>query len=571
MSNSNSPRPILARPAFWIFLLGMTASILAGLKTSPRWEVKSAPIEEGAVVDAIPIPESASSLWAARGSTLSEVPEVDGEPISKELIKPRDGEGLIELTAARHWGVFSLLPAFFAVAMCFALREPISALACGVISSSLVMARWDILNDSLIPAIGTAKGATILILYLWLLGGMLGIWARSGAARAFADWASRTLVRGPISAKLVTWFLGIIFFQGGTLSTVLVGTTVKPIADRQKVSHEELSYVVDSTASPIAILLPFNAWPVYVQGLIFLPGVAFLATDTDRIKFFFGAIPLSFYAIFAVLFTLLLSLEKLPFVTKGMRESIRRARAGEGLDRPDAQPLAAPDFGNDDPPYKPSVAEFLIPLGLILGIAIGTYIVLDSPKVLWAFGIAMLTSLFIALVRGMRLVDAIQAIVDGMKGVVGGSVVLLLAVALGLLSQQVGAGVFLAELLGDSIPTFALPAILFVVAIFVAFSTGTSWGTFALGFPLGLPLALAAAQGAGIENTHLYVSICFAAILNGAVFGDQCSPISDTTVLSSLSTGCDVMDHVKTQLYPSCVAASLAVVLWTVMATFFVG
>ena len=118
---------------------------------------------------------------------------------------------------------------------------------------------------ALIPAIVKGGGVGIIILYLWLLGGILGLWARSGAAQAFADWASRRLVRGPISAKLVTWALGIIFFQGGTLSTVLVGTTVKPIADRQKVSHEELAYVVDSTASPIAILLPFNAWPAYVS------------------------------------------------------------------------------------------------------------------------------------------------------------------------------------------------------------------------------------------------------------------------------------------------------------------
>ena len=454
--------------------------------------------------------------------------------------------------------------------MCFALREPISALACGVISSSLVMGRWDVLNESLIPAIGTAKGATILILYLWLLGGMLGIWARTGAAKAFAVWMSRTLVRGPISAKLVTWFLGILFFQGGTLSTVLVGTTVKPIADEQNVSHEELAYVVDSTASPIAILLPFNAWPVYVQGLIFLPGVAFLATEADRLKFFFGAIPLSFYAILAVLFTFLLSIEKLPFITKGLKESIRRARAGEGLDRPDAKPLATPDFGTEKPPYPPSALEFIIPLLLILGVAIGTYIGLGSPKVLWAFGIAMTVSLFIALIRGMALSAAIGAIVDGMKGVVGGSVVLLMAVALGLLSSEVGAGVFLAEFIGGAIPIVLLPAILFFVSVFVAFSTGTSWGTFALGFPLGMPLALAAAQSAGIEAPAFYLSICFAAILNGAVFGDQCSPISDTTVLSSLATGCDVMDHVKTQLFPSTIAAVTAVIMWTALTAFFV-
>ena len=467
---------------------------------------------------------------------------------------------LVEISAQRHWGAFSLIPAIFALTMCFTLREPISALACGVVSSALVMGDFDITGAALIPAITKGGGVGIVILYLWLLGGILGLWARSGAARAFAEWASRNLVKGPVSAKLVTWCLGIIFFQGGTLSTVLVGTTVKPIADRQRVSHEELSYVVDSTASPIAILIPLNAWLGYVASLIFIPGVAFLATEADREKFFFSAIPLSFYAILAILFTLLLSIDKLPFVTRGMKESIRRARAGEGLDRPDAKPLAALDLGSSkEPPYPPRVLDFLLPLFLILGIAIGTFVWLGSPNVHWAFGTAMLVSFFTAIVRGMPLTSAIDAIIDGMKGVVGGAVVLLLAIALGQLSRAVGAGVFLSELLGEAIPLVWLPAILFAVSIFMAFSTGTSWGTFALAFPLGLPLALAATQAAGVEDPTFFLAICFATILNGAVFGDQCSPISDTTVLSSLSTGCDVMDHVRTQLFPSCVAAALAV------------
>ena len=149
----------------------------------------------------------------------------------------------------------------------------------------------------------------------------MGIWSKTGAAQAFAEWMTKNFVRGPKSAKLVTWLLGVIFFQGGTISTALVGTTVKPLADKNKVSHEELSYIVDSTASPIASLLPFNAWPAYVQAFIFVSGVPFLMTEQDRIMFFFKSIPFSFYSILAIMGTFLLCFDVKLFVGDNLKKS----------------------------------------------------------------------------------------------------------------------------------------------------------------------------------------------------------------------------------------------------------
>ena len=147
------------------------------------------------------------------------------------------------------------------------------------------------------------------------------MWSRTGAALAFADFMTRHFVRGRISAKLVAWFLGIIFFQGGTVSAVLVGTTVKPISDQNQVSHEELSYIVDSTASPVAALLAFNAWPGYVQGFIFVAGVPWLATESQRVSFFFQSIPYSFYSILAILATLALSFGDNAICWRGAKKS----------------------------------------------------------------------------------------------------------------------------------------------------------------------------------------------------------------------------------------------------------
>ena len=438
----------------------------------------------------------------------------------------------------------------------------------------------------LIPSLATTSSAALLLLYLWLLGGLMGIWSRTGAAQAFAEFITVRFVRGPRTAKLVAWMLGVIFFQGGTVSTVLVGTTVKPIADKERISHEELAYIVDSTASPIASQLAFNAWPGYVQAFIFVGGVSFLATEADRIAFFFSSVPFCFYAIFAVLGTFLLSVEKPPFLGKRLAAAMERSRSTGQLDAEGAQPLSARELQASNVPegYTPHVLEFFLPLFTLIGIAIVTFIIFDSPNVQWAFGAALLLAAGMALAKGMSLTTLVSGIHDGLKGVVLGSVILLLAVTIGGISQETGGGIsqetgggisqetgggiFLVELLGQSIPYFLLPVLLQLMTMVIAFSTGTSWGTYAVAFPLAMPLAWAVATGQELAYPELFMTLCFAAVMDGSVYGDQCSPISDTTVLSSVCTGCDLMDHVKTQIPQASVAAGLAAICWTVVAYF---
>jgi Na+/H+ antiporter NhaC len=399
----------------------------------------------------------------------------------------------------------------------------------------------------------------------------MGIWSRTGAAQAFADFMTKHFVSGPRSAKLVAWTLGVVFFQGGTVSTVLVGTTVKPLADKNNISHEEMSYIVDSTASPIASVLAFNAWPAYVQAFIYIPGVAFLATEADRISFFFKSIPFSFYGIFAVLGTLLLSLDVTRFSGSGMRAAHKRARETGKLDAPGASPLSSKELQASNVPkgYNPNVLEFFVPLVLLISIAVGTFLVRGSPQVNWAFASALLVSALVALFKGMSLGNVIEGFGDGLKGVVVASVILMLALTIGAISQEAGGGLYLVELLGRRIPFWILPVCLQVLTMIIAFSTGTSWGTYAIAFPLALPLAWTIAQSQGLENPVLFMSVCFAAVLNGSVYGDQCSPISDTTILSSMTTGCDLMDHVKTQIVPATFAAAIAGILWTATVILF--
>ena len=242
----------------------------------------------------------------------------------QQWITNKNGE-LTLLVPAFHFGLWSLLPAFLTISLCLITREPLTALLGGIVVGAVMLGKFDLTGSVLIPSLSTEGAISLLILYLWLLGGLLGLWTKTGAAQAFAHYMTEHFVRGPRSAKLVTWFLGIIFFQGGTMSTVLVGTTVRPLADKAKVSHEEMSYIVDSTASPIAAVIAFNAWPAYVQALIFVPGVSFLATESDRIAFFFSSIPFSFYGMLAVIGTLLLSLNITVFAGKRIRQARERA------------------------------------------------------------------------------------------------------------------------------------------------------------------------------------------------------------------------------------------------------
>ena len=473
-----------------------------------------------------------------------------------------------------HYGFWSLVPPVVALVLAFALREVISALFIGIVLGGVISGRLNIVQEFLIPSIGSPEYGLILVVYLWALGGLIGLWTRTGGALRFAQWAGAKMVRGPRTAKLFTWILGLIFHQGGSISTVLTGATARPISDDNRVAHEELAYIVDSTGSPAATLIPFNVWPIYVGGLV--AGTVPIIPDAAAGRvFFFQAVPFNFYAILAVLFTLLFALGIGPASWfRKLNAARERARDTGQLDRPGAEPLAAEELTNVRPPkdYEPSLLDFFGPMALLLGVAIIPFIYtfwilgLDDPTlpIAEAFLLAVLGGFAIALARGMRLQDAIDGFVDGCKGVTIGAIVLGLAVTLKEVADAVGTAPYVVETVGGWIPPVALPAGLLLMGMFVAFSTGTSWGTYAVLFPVALPLAWA------VLPDPFFLTLCFAAVTGGSVFGDQCSPISDTTILSSLVSGCDLMDHVLTQIPPALIAAGLAGVGYTLLALFVV-
>ncbi len=484
-----------------------------------------------------------------------------------------------------HFGFWSVLPPAVAIILAFVTREVISSLFIGIVLGGIISGKINIVQEYLIPSIGSESYAIILLVYLWALGGLIGLWTRTGGAQTFAEWAGRKMVRGPLTAKFFAWLMGMVFHQGGTVSTVLTGTTVRPITDRHRISHEELSYIVDSTASPAATLIPFNVWPIYVSGLV-VGTIPLIQTPNDGIQFFFRAIPFNFYAIFALLFTLLFSLHAMPFmpgrlwgniplvVGRKMSDAIRRSRETGKLDRDGAEPLAAEELTviRVAEGYKSSLIDFFGPIGTLLGVAIVpfvyTYWVLgsESPSfpIAEAFMLAVLAAITIALLKGMSLRNVMGAVVDGCKGVTIGAIILALAVTLKSVADSVGTAAYIIDATSGFLTPVILPALFLVLCMVIAFSTGTSWGTYAVVFPVALPLAWS------IQPDPLFITLCFGSVIGGSVFGDQCSPISDTTILSSLATGSDLMDHVYTQIPLALTAAGLAAVLYTIIAAFVI-
>ncbi|MCP4006220.1 MAG: sodium:proton antiporter [bacterium] len=464
--------------------------------------------------------------------------------------------------------VLSLLPAAVTIALAFATRQVIASLFAGVLTGGLVFyletgdpSKANPITSFLFPSIGSKNYAQILLIYLWSLGGLIGLWEKTGAAAHFAKTVGSRFARDRRTSLVSAWLLGVVFHQGGTVSTVLTGSTVKPIADKHKVSHEELAYVVDSTASPVATLAAFNAWPLYVAGLV-AGTIPLFPDDLSGARFFWSSIPFNFYAWFAVTSTLLLSLGALPWIGSGMRRARERSINHGLLDADDAKPMLVvePEPTIESTGYSASLVDFFVPIGVLLGLAIIPYYLLDESWINEAFMCAVLSAMLIAGARGMPLPEVLDGFLRGCQKMTIGAIILGLAVTLGTVSKQLGTAAYVVQLVGSGFPPVLLPAALTLLCMGIAFATGTSWGTYAVVFPLAMPLAWA------LNPDPEYVRVCFGAVLGGAVFGDQCSPISDTTILSSMFTGCDMMHHVNTQIPLALTAAILGMLCSTIAA-----
>lgn len=462
-------------------------------------------------------------------------------------------------TIIGHWP--AILPPLLSIGLAIVTREVHLSLFLGLWLGYGLLAGdpFSGLADTLDAIVGvlTDAGDARVVLFSALVGGVIALTQRSGGVGGLIDWlARRSLVSTPRAAMLLSSLIGILVFVESSITSLVNGAVCRPIFDRLKVSREKLAFICDATAAPVCILIPLNAWGAYVTNLLTKEGVA------DPIDVFVASIPLNLYALvtvgFVLVYTTWLGKDFGP-----MRLAEKRVRETGALHGPNASPLIDPALTElDAPAGKPRRASsFVLPIAtMALMMPLGLYVTGDgdmlkgsgSKAVFWA----VLASLFVALLlpvaqRVLTFRDARDTAWRGIGSLVPLAALMILAFALGSLAKKLGTGAFVADSLAADLPGTLVPAAIFAIGSFISFATGTSWGTFALLMPLALPLA---------EATGVPLPLALAAVLSGGVFGDHCSPISDTTLVAALASGTDLVDHVKTQLPYALTCGAIALV-----------
>ncbi|MDX1493594.1 MAG: Na+/H+ antiporter NhaC family protein, partial [Longimicrobiales bacterium] len=491
----------------------------------------------------------------------------------------------------------SLIPPLVAILLALVFREVVTAVFAGVWLGALALAGFDalaatgrVIDAFVVPSLADPSNAAIVVFSL-LLGGMVGLISRNGGTLGIVE-AVAPLASTPRRGKLATWAAGMAIFFDDYANTLIVGNTMRPITDQLKIAREKLAYLVDSTAAPVAALVPVSTWVGYEISLIDsgfaiaaqqTPAAAEVLTGLSPFGVFVQTIPYLFYPLLALFFVVLTSATDRDFGP--MLTAERRASSGGGLYRPGAT-LAVDTSGEIMEPaegaprrwYNAGIPVITVVLVVLVGLYLSGRAVVgpEAPlrevfgeadpfaTLLWGSLAGVLVAIALSLgQRLLTLTQAVDALVGGMRAMMIAMIILTLAWSLGSVTEVIGTSDFLALLLSDRFPIQLMPAVVFIASAATAFATGTSWGTMAIMLPVVIPLTVTLGgpdvYPGGPMDAVLLGGI--ASVLAGAIFGDHCSPISDTTVLSSTASACDHVDHVRTQLPYALVVGLVGIVL----------
>ncbi|RDY29671.1 Na+/H+ antiporter NhaC family protein [Romboutsia weinsteinii] len=452
-----------------------------------------------------------------------------------------------------HFGILSLLPPLVAIIMAVFTKNVIISLFTGTLVGVTILSGYNpivsvksLIGDYFFEQLTDGYNAGVLVLLVFI-GGFIALMETSGGAHAFAQKVTK-FINTKTKAQISAWFGGIIIFFSDLGTPLIIGPIFEPIFDKLKISREKLAWIIDSTASPVAVLVPFIGWGVYVMGLIQKEFEALSITQSDFTAFI-KAIPFQIYPILALVMIPLIAFTKLDFAA--MLRAERRVETTGKLHWDTSNPQRKSEKLSDIEVKNAKASLVIVPLIVLFVTLFGMLIPLGFPfkKIDGSeFRIALTTGyLFAAIVLMVLMVyyktkkfsEIFSIYISGMQKMMYVSITLILAWSLGSVIKNLGTANYIIQVLQGNIPGFLIPAILFILGACVSFSTGSSWGTFAIMMPLAIPMAVSL-------DASIYV--CIGAVLSGGLFGDHCSPISDTTILSSTGAGCDLIDHVKTQL-----------------------
>jgi len=460
---------------------------------------------------------------------------------------------------AANYGVLSLLPAFIALVLAFITRDAIFSLLIGILVGVVISGQ-----NILFGFTGLAQDALGNADFIWVImievfvGIMVAYFQESGAVKAFTEIVGKKTLKQR-GAQILAWLLGIFIFFSDYFSPLYVGTVMRNITDKARVSREKLAYICDSTSAPVCTIIPFSPWGVYMAGLLIGTG-AFVDKNLAT-RAVVNSVPYNFYGILAVAMVGLIALGIVPDYGPMKKAEDRARETGKVIDD-GAKPLLGKELTAIEP--KEGIRanlfiNFFAPALIIISITLGTYIATGSAKTLEGFVAAVAFQFVTMLVQKMAtLQELIETAVEGIKGVLSAILILALAYCINSISGRLGTADYVISITESWITPTLLLLFTFLIGAFISFFTGTSWGTYAILTPIVIPLAMELTGGE--VNSLIYASI--AAILGGGCFGDHCSPLSDTTILSSLAAGSDHMDHVKTQMPYALTAAGVSAVLY---------
>ena len=465
-----------------------------------------------------------------------------------------------------QYGFWSVVPPILTIVLALVTKNVFISLLIGIFTSSMVLcggAPLTGLNDTFYSFIHTfeSNGNTITLISFLLIGALIYLIEKSGGVEGFTDvmLKKRALIKTKRGANIFTWLLGIIIFTSGSLSCMVTGSVSRPFNDALKVPHEKSAFIVHATSTPWCVLFPLSGWLAALAGYLTSGGVP----ENEAISVLLRSIPLNFYCILAVFGTLAVSLFRINIGP--MRKAEERADKTGALDNPGRggafnEETAAP--GN----AKPRVLNMFLPMGVLIAtiLAVLTITGKGNPtqgagmqSLLWGCILAVLTICILCVAQKQFSVDeVINEMFKGMGTMLPVAGILLFGFTMGNLVKSLDTGNYLTSVFMGVLSPALLPALSFLLCMILSFATGTSMGTMAIMSVICLPMAI---------SMGISIPLVAGAVFGGSIFGDHSSPISDTTIMSCATTGCDIIDHVKTQMPYVLIFAAISLVLYAVL------
>jgi len=496
-----------------------------------------------------------------------------------------------------NYGILSLVPPLIAIVLAFKTKQVLPSLFTAILVGATIIAGGNVftgfsqtITKYIAGSVASEWNAGIIVFDIGL-GGMIGIVAKSGGAKAIAEWLA-TKAKNARSGMVATWAMGLLIFFDDYSNTLLVGTTMRPLTDKLRISREKLAFLTDSTAAPVASMALISTWIAYEMGLL-RDAFAAIGVEANIYSVFIQSIPFRFYSLIMVGFVLMIAATGRDFGP--MLKAERRARFEGKVVADGSTPLASKELTDmhikEGTPLR-AINAIVPVLTVIVMVIVGLYVsgrsaviggdnveliaqVKNSPfsflvirdiigsanaavAMMWASFTGSIVAFVMVLAQKiLTFEETMEAWIDGAKSLVIAIFVLVMAWGIGSMAKDLGTADYLVGILDGKISADIIPLAVFLLGCLIAFSTGTSWGTTAIMMPIAVPLVYNLSGG----DTGAILFATIGAVFTGAVFGDHCSPISDTTIMSSMASASDHIDHVKTQIPYSLTVALIAVVV----------